>query len=64
MSVNMLVAMSKMGVVLVKHKSESQWTVLLGYLTISLSYCLTIMSFVTILSLSVLHSIQSNCCSA
>jgi len=25
----------KMGVVLIKHRSESQWTVLLGYLTIS-----------------------------
>jgi len=34
-SVTVLVAVSKMEVVLVKHRSENQWTVLLGYLTIS-----------------------------
>jgi len=29
------VAVSKMGLVLIKHRSESHWTVLLGYLNIS-----------------------------
>jgi len=34
-SVTVSVTVSKMGVVLIKHRSESQWPVLLGYLTIS-----------------------------
>jgi len=34
-SVTVSLAVSNMGVVLIKHRSESQWTVLLGYVTIS-----------------------------
>jgi len=44
-SVIVLVTVSKMGVVFIKHRSESQWTVLLGYLTISTNvrcYCCVI----------------------
>ena len=58
------------GVVLMKHRSESHWTVLLGYLTISTHLNVIIMSFITILYFSktvhrcILHSTQSNCCSA
>ena len=32
---DLLINVSKMGVLLNKHRSESQWTVLLGYVTIS-----------------------------
>jgi len=38
-SVTVLFAVSKMGVVLIKHRSEIQWAVLLGYLTISTALC-------------------------
>jgi len=46
----MSVTVTKIGVVLVKHRSESQWTVLLGYLTISTNvrcyYCIIYNNFV------------------
>jgi len=57
-----------MGVVLIKHRSESQWTVLLEFLTISTNvmcyYCVIYNNFVFQQdSALVLHSTQSNCCS-
>ena len=65
-SVTVSVAVSKVRVVLIKHMSGSQCTVLLGYLTISRNvrcyYCF-IYNNKTV-HRCILHSTQSNCCSA
>jgi len=64
------VAVSKMGVFLMKRRSESHLTVLLGYLTISTNvscyYCVICNNFVFSKTVHrcIMHSTQSNCCSA
>jgi len=71
-SVTVLVAVSKMEVVFINHRSESQWTVglLLRYLTISTNvrwYYLVvykILSFSKTVHRCILHSTQFNCCTA
>jgi len=68
-SVTVSVAVSKMTVVLIKRKSESQLTVLLGYLAISANvrcyYCVVYTQFFSKTAhWCISHSTQSNCCSA